>query len=243
MNTAQNNQLSSDKKTAIIVYGGGGHGKCMLDLILSLGIYDLAGIIDDFLPEGHKILGIPVIGDSKKLKNLTQQGIQLAVNGIGGIGNVDARIKAFDTLQQAGFSCPAVIHPSAWVEASAVIEEGCQVMPLAFIGSEARIGFGSVINAGVCISHDTQAGRITNFSPHAALAGNVIIEDYAQIGMSATLNMGVRIGERVIIGNGATIKSDVPPRTRVKAGTIWPLPQGNHPYAGLNNHSAGDIEA
>ena len=242
MNTIRNEPPSLGKKPALILYGGGGHGKCLLDLVHTLGSYDLLGIIDDFLPEGHKILGVPVLGDSQKLKVLIDQGVQLAVNGIGGIGNVDARIKAFDTLLQAGFKCPTIIHPSAWVESSAVLEEGCQVLSLAFIGSDARIGFGSVINAGVCISHDTRAGKITNFSPHAALAGNVIVEDYAQIGMSVTLNMGVRIGERAIIGNGATIKKDVPSHTRVRAGTIWPLPQGNHPYALLNNQSAEDTE-
>jgi len=32
----------------------------------------------------------------------------------------------------------------------------------------------------------------------------------------------VRIGRECRIGNGATIKKDVPPKTRVYAGSIWP---------------------
>ena len=40
--------------------------------------------------------------------------------------------------------------------------------------------------------------------------------------MNVTVNIGVHIGARALIGNGATIKADVPPDTRVFAGSIWP---------------------
>ncbi|MBI4929104.1 MAG: 2,3,4,5-tetrahydropyridine-2,6-dicarboxylate N-acetyltransferase, partial [Anaerolineae bacterium] len=66
-------------------------------------------------------------------------------------------------------------------------------------------------------------GRVTNLSPGAALAGHVVVEDLAQIGMNATVNLHVRIGAGCIIGNGATVKADVPAGTRVWAGSTWPL--------------------
>jgi acetyltransferase-like isoleucine patch superfamily enzyme len=41
--------------------------------------------------------------------------------------------------------------------------------------------------------------------------------------MNATINVNVKVGPNCIIGNGATVKKDVPADTRVWAGSIWPL--------------------
>ena len=70
--------------TAIILYGGGGHGKSVIDVIRALRIFHIYGIIDDSLAPGMLILGIPVLGDSSLLPELYQKGIRLATNGIGG---------------------------------------------------------------------------------------------------------------------------------------------------------------
>jgi acetyltransferase-like isoleucine patch superfamily enzyme len=40
--------------------------------------------------------------------------------------------------------------------------------------------------------------------------------------MGATINLQVSIGAGARIGNGATVKSDVPERGMVRAGAIWP---------------------
>ena len=56
----------------------------------------------------------------------------------------------------------------------------------------------------------------------ALLAGGVIVEDFAQIGMGATVNLNLTIGQAARVGNGATVKADVPAGGRVWAGVIWP---------------------
>jgi acetyltransferase-like isoleucine patch superfamily enzyme len=65
---------------------------------------------------------------------------------------------------------------------------------------------------------------VVNLSPGATLAGNVRLENYVQIGMCATVNLQVTVGERSLLGNGCTVKANVPAGTRVRAGTIWPIP-------------------
>jgi acetyltransferase-like isoleucine patch superfamily enzyme len=54
------------------------------------------------------------------------------------------------------------------------------------------------------------------------VAGDAVIGDFTQVGMNATINIGVRVGRECLIGNGATIKKDMPDGTRVYAGAIWP---------------------
>jgi acetyltransferase EpsM len=210
--------------TAIVVYGGGGHGKSLIDLLRLLRIYRIVGVIDDGIDPGEQstIMGVPVLGNAQVLPVLYAQGVHLAVNAVGGIGNIAVRIQVFERLAEAGFTCPAVVHPSAVVEPSAVLNAGVQVFPLAYVGSEARIGYGAIINTGAIVSHDCQVGNYANLSPGAILAGEVQVGAAALVGMSATVNLRTRIGENARIGNGATIKSDVPDGSVVRAGTIWP---------------------
>jgi acetyltransferase EpsM len=208
--------------SALVIYGGGGHGKSLIDLVRLLGIYHLAGIIDDGLTRGETILGLPVLGGGEILTELHAAGTGLAINAVGGIGDARVRVKVFQRLAEAGFACPAVVHPTAHVEASASLSPGVQVFAHAYVGSDSRIGYGAIVNTGAIISHDCHLGDYTNISPGAILAGEVQVGAGTLIGMGATINLRVRVGAGARIGNGATVKSDVPERGVVRAGAIWP---------------------
>jgi acetyltransferase EpsM len=208
--------------TAILVYGGGGHGKMLIDLLKVLGAYRIVGVVDDGRQVGETILGVTVLGGESVLAGLYRQGVRLAVNAVGGVGNVNVRIQVFQHLTEAGFGVPAVIHPTAYVEPSAVLAPGAQVLAHAYVGSEACVGFGSIVNTGSIISHDCVLGDYSNVSPGAMLAGEVSTGSGVLIGMGATINLRVKIGAGARIGNGATVKADVPENGVVRAGTIWP---------------------
>lgn len=208
--------------TALIIYGGGGHGKALIELVRALGVYRLVGILDDGLPTGATILDLEVLGGGEKLPVLYQRGIRLAINAVGGIGNVGVRERVFKRLSQAGFVSPAVVHPSAVIEPSAKLSAGVQVFPLAYVGSEAQLGFGCIVNTGAIISHDCQLGDLVNISPGAILAGEVEVGAGTLVGMGATVNLRVKIGPGSRIGNSATVKSDVPAGSVVRAGSSWP---------------------
>jgi acetyltransferase EpsM len=210
--------------TAILVYGGGGHGKSLIDLLRALRVYHIVGVIDDGIDpkDQASIMGLPVLGGAQALPALFEQGVRLAVNAVGGIGDIAVRIKVFKRLAEAGFACPAVVHPSAVIEPSAVLSAGVQVFPLAYVGSEAHIGYGAIINTGAIVSHDCQVGDYANLSPGAILAGEVQVGDAALLGMSTTVNLRTHIGKNARIGNGATVKSDVPEGGVVRAGATWP---------------------
>jgi acetyltransferase EpsM len=182
----------------------------------------LVGVIDDGLTRGEAILGVPVLGGNQMLTELHEAGTRLAINAVGGIGDVRVRVRVFQRLAQAGFACPAVVHPTAHIEASASLNPGVQVFAHAYVGSDSRVGYGAIVNTGAILSHDCQLGEYTNISPGAILAGEVQIGAGSLIGMGATINLRVRVGAGARIGNGATVKSDVPERGVVRAGTIWP---------------------
>lgn len=207
----------------MLVYGAGGHGRSLVELLRLLPGYQVEGFVDDGINRHESLLGLNVLGGRNTLQQLFDQGITIAVNGVGGIGNPAMRIEIFELLNRIGYFCPKVIHPTAILEATAMISEGVQVFPLAYVGSQVRIGFGSIINTGVIISHDCVLGELVNLSPGATLAGGVEVGEGALVGMRATVNLNVKIGSGARIGNGATVKADVPARGIVPAGSTWPL--------------------
>jgi sugar O-acyltransferase (sialic acid O-acetyltransferase NeuD family) len=216
------NPVKGIDPTAILIYGAGGHGKSLLELIQALETFSVIGFIDDGVPKGEIVMGIPVLGDKGDLPDLYAQGIRMAVNAVGGIGHLRIREVVFRSLLDAGFNSPSVVHPTAFLEASSILSKGVQVFPFAYVGSAVEIGFGSIVNSGAIISHECILGELVNISPGAILAGGVFVGDGALIGMGVTVNLQVKVGAGARVGNGATIKSDVPEKGVVPAGSTWP---------------------
>ncbi len=207
---------------ALVVYGGGGHGKAVIDLVRATGTYEVVAVVDDGLPAGTQVLGVPVVGGAEALRDLAAQGVRLAANAVGGIHDLRVRVAIFDRLQEAGFACPTLVHPSAVVEPSARLAAGAQVFPLAYVGGEASIGFGTIVNTAAVVSHDCRIGDYVILSPGARLAGGVTVGERALLGMGVTVNLNLTVGAGARIGNGATVKRDVPEGAVVHAGAVWP---------------------
>lgn len=206
----------------VVIYGAGGHGRSLAALIRLLNKYVIIGFLDDGYPAGENVLGLPVLGGAEKLAVLAQNGIRMAVNGVGGIGDLQIRLTVDARLKAAGLFCPSVIHPTAFLEASTQLADGVQVFPFAYLGTEVSVGYGCIINTGAIVSHNCTLSPFVNLSPGATLAGGVVVGENALIGMRATVNLNVHIGRGARIGNGATVKADVPDGGVVPAGTIWP---------------------
>ena len=74
-------------KEKLIIIGGGGHAKVIIDAALLSGQYTLAGIVDNRLSIGEKILGLKVIGKDVDLANLFKSGIKKAFIAVGSVGD------------------------------------------------------------------------------------------------------------------------------------------------------------
>jgi len=207
---------------AILIYGAGGHGKSVLELIRAEGRFDSLGFVDDGITPGIRVMDGIVLGGEEVLAVLHERGLRHAANAVGGIGDVGSRVAVFERLAQAGLDCPALVHPSAVVEGSARLADGVQVFAQAYVGSQAEIGFGAIINTAAVISHDCRLGACANVSPGGLLAGGVDLGERVLVGMGATLNLQVRVGAGARIGNSAVVKQDVPAGGVVRAGAVWP---------------------
>jgi UDP-perosamine 4-acetyltransferase len=214
------NNPEGDKR--LVIYGAGGHGRALAALVRDSEDYQIVGFLDDGLSVGTQVDDWQVLGGGEKLTELAQAGIHLAINGVGGITDRSVRLSVYDQLSRAGFHCPTVIHRTSFLEDSCDYADGVQIFPFVYVGTQVKVGYGCILNTGTIVSHDCTLADYVTLSPGATLAGGVTIGEATLIGMRATVNLDLHIGKRAVIGNGATVKADVPDECVVHAGTIWP---------------------
>lgn len=208
--------------TKIIVYGAGGHAKAIMEMIAVIGQQEIVGIIDDDPTlVGQQVMGYTVLGNASILRNLLNKGVGIAANGVGGIINFNIRKLIFDRLDDNGFNQPAICHPKATIENSAVVKVAVQVFANAYIGSSVVLEPRCMVNTGAIVSHDCVIGELSHIAPGALLAGGVVVGKQVLVGMGVTTAIGVRIGDGCRIGNGSSVLKDVPARTIIPAGKIW----------------------
>lgn len=87
---------------------------------------------------------------------------------------------------------------------------------------ETTIGSRNWIMAGVHIAHDCVVGNDTIFANAVALAGHVIVEDYAILGGYTLVHQFCRIGEHSFCGMGSVINQDVPTFVTVSGNLARP---------------------
>jgi len=129
----------------IIVLGGGGHGRVVVDALLRAGAA-VFGVIDPDPGVAARLpQGVPWLGGDDVLANHPPARYRLA-NGIGGIGD-SRRRRLFERFKQAGYAVVRIEHPAATIARSGVtLGEGCQIMAGAVIQPGTRIGAGAIVN-------------------------------------------------------------------------------------------------
>lgn len=210
-----------DPERSIVIYGGGGHAKSVIELIRSSLPFEIAGIIDDQIPAGTIVLGLQVLGNREILPEVRKQGVKLAANGVGGIIDIKIREELCQLLEEEGFSFPSLIHRTATVEKSATIKNGALVFANAYVGAEAVVSEHAMVNTNAVVSHDCQVGKFSHVAPGALLAGHVTVGEKSLVGMGVTTSIGIHIEDHVRIGNGAILLADVPSHTLISTGKIW----------------------
>lgn len=197
----------------ILLVGGGGHCRSLLDVLSTLPIR-ATGIVDNDAGL-QRVLDIPVIGTDADLERLHSQ-YAAAVVAVGQIKSSAVRCQLFNRLRDIGYVLPIICSTLAHISTWAKLDIGTAVMHYAVINAGARIGENCIINTRAIIEHDVTIGAHCHISTGAILNGGVSVGDGVFIGSGALIREGVRIGEGCVIGMGATIRHDVPARTVIK---------------------------
>lgn len=188
----------------IVLIGGGGHCKSLIDVIEQQGQYQIAGIVDLREKAGEKILGNEIFACDDDLEDLVQE-YSFFFMAIGQVGVNPRRTALFEKLKSMGAVFPVIISPNAYVSDHARIAEGSAVMHGSTVNAGARIGMNTIINTNALIEHDAEIGNHTHISTGAILNGGCSAGNECFIGSGAVLIQDKRIGDRVILGAHSTV--------------------------------------
>ena len=189
----------------IILIGGGGHCKSVIDVIEQDSRYQIAGIIDKPNLLGQLILGYPIIGNDFDLENLSKK-FKYALVTVGHIKSPLLRIRLFELAIKLGFKLPCIISPKAHVSKHSQIGNGTIIMHNSVVNANVIIGENCIINTQALIEHDCIISSHCHVSTNATINGNVNIESGTFIGSNSTIVESIKIKKNSFIKAGTLVK-------------------------------------
>ena len=114
-----------------------------------------------------------------------------------------------ERLESDGRHLVSIVHPSAVIARSAILEPGCVVGPHVVVGASTRIGRGTILNRGALVGHHTRIGSHCFLGPGANVAGGVLVGDGVYIGLGAIVREDRTVGAGAMVGAGAVAVGDV----------------------------------
>ncbi len=188
----------------IILIGGGGHCKSVIDVIEQEGKFQIVGIVDKSELLGTNVLGYQIISNDSGLGDLSKK-YKYALVTVGQIKSPLRRIKLFDLAKTAGFILPSIISPNAYVSQHASIGNGVIVMHDALINANTTIGDNCIVNSKALIEHDCQVSEHCHISTNATINGGVVVESGCFIGSGATTKELITIKKNSFIKAGSLV--------------------------------------
>lgn len=189
----------------LAIVGASGHGKVVADAALSSGSWGEVVFYDDAWPVKTKNGSSDVVGNTQSLFDLQQKPEVIVA-----IGNNKIRLAKQRELVNAGFTLATVVHLTAVVSRSAIVQAGTVVMAGAVINADAVIGAACIVNSNAVVEHDCILADAVHISPGAALAGGVVVGENSWVGIGATVIQLKHIGKNVMVGAGAAVVNDLP---------------------------------
>jgi len=126
-----------------------------------------------------------------------------------------ARYMTARRLMKIGLIPLPLVHSTSFIEKTARVGKGCQIMPLSVVHKFSKIGEQTILNTRSTIDHECIIGKGVHVMGSAAIAGKVTVGDFATIGTNATVLPHLKIGKGAIVGAGAVVTKDVQPHTVV----------------------------
>ena len=214
----------------IIIVGGGGHGRVIIDIVEKSGQFNLLGILDAQLPLGANVFGYEVLGnDGDLVKLIVQRHVQGVVIAVGD-NWMRSKVTRSILLAAPHLAFPNAIHPAAQIGRSVCLGHGNVVMAGAVINIGATIGNFCILNTNCSVDHDVILGDYVSFAPNSCAGGSVEVGDYSAVCLGSNIIDRIKIGSHTVIGAGSTVLLEMPANI-VAFGT---------PALKIRDRSAGD---
>jgi sugar O-acyltransferase (sialic acid O-acetyltransferase NeuD family) len=175
--------------------------------------YEVIAILDDN-PETHNkvIRGVKVEGALTLAQNYKDAYF------IFGIGSMKTRLIRNQLLEKMDIDISrfeTIIHPSAVIDSSAVIGNGCIIHPGAVVGNDV------VVEPFVTIAVNSAIAPYAHIESFAMITSLVVILSHARIGQSVFVGSCSCVTENIVIGKGSLIGAGTIVSRNIEKGSFY----------------------
>lgn len=198
----------------LIIVGAGGMGRSLYGIARGcLGYgedFDIKGFIDDDI---HSLDGFdnypPLLGTIKDYK------IEEADLFACSISTSPTKIAVCEQLSKKGARFQTLIHKTAIIGTNAKIGEGSIIANYVIISPDTTIGKNSLIQDFVVVGHDCIIGDYVRIDTHCTCVGGAKLRNGSTIHTSAIVNYEIEVGENATVGAMSFVIRKVKPGTTV----------------------------
>ena len=189
-------------------------GRCIYDIVHgSIGYeteYDLKGFIDDNLHSLDSFSGYAPI-----LSTINDYQIEEGDVFVCSIGNMKTKKTVCESLKKRSAKFQTIIHKTAVVGSNTRIGDGSVLAEYSFVSPDTLIGENSLVQNFAVIGHDCHIGNYVRIDTHCTCVGGISICDGATLHTGAIINHKVVVGENAIVGAGSFVIRKVKQNTTV----------------------------
>ena len=193
-------------KRPLILIGGGGHCKSVIDVAESAG-FTIMGILDQPEKVGEEILGYKCIGTDEDIPSYVSKADFIIT--VGQIKSSSLRHKIAERVEKAGGKFATIIAHDAYVSKHAKVEEGTVVLHKAFVNAGAKVGKNCIINSMANIEHDVRVGDFCHISTGTMVNGEAQVGSDCFVGSRSVLYNCISVCQEVVVAAGSVVSRDI----------------------------------
>jgi len=192
-----------------VILGAGTYGETYCSFLRESGVNVVGFLDDDPKFQNREVLGVPVLGDMSKLKDLRK--LYDIDSVYCPIGNNTVRVRLLTKAKELGYETPNYIHPLACVGPEVKIGTGVYVLFGTNIMPHATLEDYVMLSMNVCVAHHSVLEKGVFLSAGCNFGASIRAKQYAYCGMGSIIMTGIHVvGENCLIGAGAVVINDVP---------------------------------
>lgn len=208
----------------LIIFGASGFGREVAWAVERQNkvnpTWNLLGFMDDNEEiQGTEINGYRVLGKTGDVSNYPDVFFVCAVGASRVREKIVSNMKAVNPDIKFG----TVIDPSVVMSDSVTVGEGTIICAHTIITVNIEIGSHVIINLDCTVGHDAVIKDYVTLYPSANVSGITNIGHAAELGTGMAIIQGISVGDYSIIGAGAVVVKDIPPKCTAVGNPAKPI--------------------
>lgn len=198
-------------KKKLVILGGPGDGTVTAEAAVlaarACAAYEVAGFLNDALPRGTIVHGVPVLGRFEDWVELAED--HVFCPAVQKVLQMPHRVHRLDGLGIPRDRWQTVIHPASAVSHDAEIGIGAFVASFVTMQPTSKLGDFASIRAGASIGHHAIIERHAYVGPNATMCGATRLGEGAHLGPNAVILDRKTVGRYAVVGIGGAVTKDV----------------------------------